>query len=191
MLSCAVECKRIRTGMRKLELRLLRRSALDLERKAIRLRPEDAKTGKARVVPLTERVAIAIRSLPDPIEGEHVFVNPETASPGMTRTASSSGSAGTSGSRAPGYTTAPELQHERASTRLDGVRGDEGDRARDPERLRAVQHRGRGDARQVIRRLEAGATTELARARPESRQDSVKIRGGVPREEKGPTAKLT
>ena len=45
------------------------------------------------------------------------------------------------------------------------------------------------DARQVIRRLEAGATSELARARPESRQDSVKIRRGATRNEKGPTAK--
>ena len=69
------------TGMRKSELRLLRRSALDLERKTIRLRPEDTKTGRARVVPLTERVASALRSLPTPLEGEYVFVNPETGEP--------------------------------------------------------------------------------------------------------------
>jgi len=37
------------TGMRKTELRLLRWAALDLERKTIRLRPEDTKTGRARV----------------------------------------------------------------------------------------------------------------------------------------------
>ncbi len=40
------------------------------------------------------------------------------------------------------------------------------------------------DAREVIRRLEAGAASEHARARPESGQDSVKMSGGAPRKEK-------
>ncbi len=42
------------------------------------------------------------------------------------------------------------------------------------------------DAREVIRRLEAGAASELARARPESRQDSVKIPVASPGKEKAP-----
>jgi integrase len=45
------------------------------------------------------------------------------------------------------------------------------------------------DAREVIRRLEAGAASELARTRPESRQDAVKVRASRPRKAKGPTAK--
>ena len=45
------------------------------------------------------------------------------------------------------------------------------------------------DAREVIRRLEAGAASELAGTRPESRQDSVKIRRGGGRKLKGPTGK--
>ena len=69
-------------GMRKTELRLLRQRCLDLERKAIRLRPEDTKTGRARVVPLTERVVQAIRSLSMPIDREYVVVNPEAGQPG-------------------------------------------------------------------------------------------------------------
>jgi integrase len=47
------------TGMRKTELRLLRRACLDLATRAIRLRPEDTKTGRARVVPLTARAGAA------------------------------------------------------------------------------------------------------------------------------------
>jgi integrase len=42
------------TGMRKTDLRLLHRASLDLARKVVRLRPEDTKTGKGRVVPLTD-----------------------------------------------------------------------------------------------------------------------------------------
>jgi hypothetical protein len=45
------------------------------------------------------------------------------------------------------------------------------------------------DAREVIRRHEAGAASELARTEPESRQDSVKIGEGCGRKVKGPTGK--
>jgi hypothetical protein len=45
------------------------------------------------------------------------------------------------------------------------------------------------DAREVIRRLEAGPASELARTQPESRQDSVKIRASHSGKAKGPTAK--
>jgi hypothetical protein len=40
-----------------------------------------AQTGKARIVPLTDRVVEAIRSLPTPLGKDHVFVNPDTGNP--------------------------------------------------------------------------------------------------------------
>ena len=45
------------------------------------------------------------------------------------------------------------------------------------------------DARTVIRRLQAGTATELARTGQELRQDSVKIHRIAVRQEEGPTAK--
>ncbi|HEX5851858.1 MAG TPA: hypothetical protein VFY36_02080, partial [Solirubrobacteraceae bacterium] len=45
------------------------------------------------------------------------------------------------------------------------------------------------DAREVIRRLQAGAATELATRSQNLRQDSVNICRGAARQEKGPTAK--
>lgn len=45
------------------------------------------------------------------------------------------------------------------------------------------------DAREVIRRLEAGAASELARTEPESRQNSVTIGEGRAQTLKGPTGK--
>ncbi len=181
------------TGMRKTELRLLRRASLDLVRKVIRLRPEDTKTGKGRVVPLTERVVAAIRSLPTPIgreQGEYVFVNPETGAPWDD----------------------PYRHFKKVCRRL----GIEGVWLHDTRRSFSTNARRRGssesevmkvtghttrstfdrynivdeeDAREVIRRLEAGAASELAGTRPESRQDSVKIREGRGRKHKGPTGK--
>lgn len=46
------------------------RGSLDLARKVVRLRPEDTKTGRSRVVPLTDRVVAAISLLPTPIGRE-------------------------------------------------------------------------------------------------------------------------
>lgn len=178
------------TGMRKTELRLLRRAALDLERKAIRLRPEDTKTGRARVVPLTERVVAAIRSLPTPLESEYVFVNPETGEPWND----------------------PYRLFKRVCTEL----GIEGVWLHDMRRSFSTNARRRGssesevmkvtghttrstfdrynivdeeDAREVIRRLEAGAASELARSQSESRDDSVRSRASRPRRAKAPTPK--
>ena len=44
------------------------------------------------------------------------------------------------------------------------------------------------DAREVIRRLEAGAASELARTEPKSRQDSVKIDSECGQTREGPTS---
>jgi integrase len=181
------------TGMRKTELRLLRRASLDLARKVVRLRPEDTKTGKGRVVPLTDRVVAAICSLPTPIgrePGEYVFVNPETGGPWNN----------------------PYRLFQRACKQL----GIEGVWLHDTRRSFSTNARRRGssesevmkvtghttrstfdrynivneeDAREVIRRLEAGAASELARTEPELRQNSVKIREGDAQTLKGPTGK--
>jgi integrase len=181
------------TGMRKTELRLLRRASLDLARKVVRLRPEDTKTGKGRVVPLTDRVVAAICSLPTPIgrePGEYVFVNPETGGPWNN----------------------PYRLFKKACKQL----GIEGVWLHDTRRSFSTNARRRGssesevmkvtghatrstfdrynivdeeDAREVIRRLEAGAASELARTEPELRQDSVNIREGGAQTLKGPTGK--
>ncbi len=45
------------------------------------------------------------------------------------------------------------------------------------------------DAREVIRRLQVGAATELAMRSQKLRQDSVKIRRSASRQEEGPTGK--
>lgn len=178
------------TGMRKAELRLLRWAALDLDRKAIRLRPEDTKTGRARVVPLTQRVVAAIRSLPTPLGGEYVFVNPETGEPWndpyrlFKRVCRDLGIEGV------------WLHDMRRSFSTNARRRG----SSESEVMKVTGHTTRStfdrynivdeeDAREVIRRLEAGAASELARARPESRQDSVKIRASRPGKAKGPTAK--
>jgi hypothetical protein len=44
------------------------------------------------------------------------------------------------------------------------------------------------DAREVIRRLEAGTALELAKMSQKLRQDSVKMDDAAARQEKGPTA---
>jgi len=152
------------TGMRKTELRLLRRACLDLTRKIIRLRPEDAKTGKGRVIPLTDRVVDAIRSLPTLLGSEYVFVNPETSGPwsdpyklfrkvcqglgiegvwlhdtrrSFSTNARRRGSSESEVMKVTGHTTGSTF-----------------------DRYNIVDEE---DAREVIRRLEAGAASELAR----------------------------
>ena len=178
------------TGMRKTELRLLRTAALDLERKAIRLRPEDTKTGRARVVPLTDRVVAAIRSLTTPVGGEYVFVNPETGAPWddpyrvFKRVCKQLGIKGV------------WLHDTRRSFSTNARRRG----SSESEVMKVTGHTTRStfdrynivdeeDAREVIRRLEAGAASELARTHPESRQDSVKISVTRSGKAKGPTAK--
>ena len=181
------------TGMRKTELRLLRRSSLDLIRKVIRLRPEDTKTGRGRVVPLTGRVVAAIRSLPTPIgreQGEFVFANPETGGPWndpyklFKAVCKQVGIAGV-------------WLHD---TRRSFVTNARRRGSSESEVMKVTGHTTRStfdrynivneeDAREVIRRLEAGVASELAGTEPESRQDSVKIREGEAQEPKGPTGK--
>jgi integrase len=164
------------TGMRKSELRLLHRSRLDLDRTAIRLQAEDTKTGRPRIVPLTDRVVEAIRSLPTPLGKEHVFVNPETGKPWDD----------------------PYKLFKKVcgSLRIEGVwlhdtRRSFSTNARrrgssESEVMKVTGHTTRStfdrynivdeeDAREVIRRLEAGAATELARTPRKLRQDSVKM----------------
>jgi hypothetical protein len=150
--------------MRKTELRLLRRSRLDIDRKAIRLRPEDTKTGRARVVPLTERVVEALRSLPMPPESEYVFVNPEAGQPWndphrlFKKACKALGLAGV------------WLHDTRRSFSTNARRRG----SSESEVMKVTGHTTRStfdrynivdeeDAREVIRRLEAGAATELAR----------------------------
>ena len=167
------------TGMRKTELRLLRRSRLDLARNVILLRPEDTKTGRARVVPLTDRVVEAIRSLPSLLGSEYVFVNPETGKPWndpyklFKRVCRSLGIEGV------------WLHDTRRSFSTNARRRG----SSESEVMKVTGHTTRStfdrynivdeeDAREVIRRLQAGAATEL-----------VKVRRGTARQERGLTAK--
>ena len=170
------------TGMRKSELRLLRPACLDLETKAIRLWPGDTKTGKGRIVPLTDRVVEAIRSLPTPLGKNHVFVNPETGKPwndpyklfkkvctlvgiegawlhdtrrSFSTNARRRGSSESEVMKVTGHTTRSTF-----------------------ERYNIVDEE---DAREVIRRLQAGTATELAKRPQKLRQDSVSIRRGASR----------
>ncbi len=178
------------TGMRKTELRLLRRSRLDLGRNVILLRAEDTKTGRARVVPLTDRVVEAIRSLPSLLGSEYVFVNPETGKPWndpyklFKRVCRSLGIEGV------------WLHDTRRSFSTNARRWG----SSESEVMKVTGHTTRStfdrynivdeeDARTVIRRLQAGTATELARTGQELRQDSVKIHRSAVRQEKGPTAK--
>jgi integrase len=178
------------TGMRKTELRLLQRSRLDLEAKAIRLRPEDTKTGRARVVPLTERVVDAIRSLPAQPDAEYVFVNPETGQPWndphklFKKICASVGIRGV------------WLHDTRRSFSTNARRRG----SSESEVMKVTGHTTRStfdrynivdeeDARAVIRRLELGASQELASTPQKLRQDSIKIPDAAPRQEKGPTGK--
>ena len=177
------------TGMRKTELRLLRQSCLDLDRKAIRLRPEDTKTGRARVVPLTERVVEAIRSLSIPEEREYVFVNPETGQPWndpyrlFKKVCRPLGITGvwlhdtrrsfSTNARRRGSTESEVMKVTGHTTRSTF------------DRYNIVDEE---DAREVIRRLEAGTALELAKTTQKLRQDSVKMDDAAARQEKGPTA---
>jgi integrase len=177
------------TGMRKTELRLLRRACLDLTRKAIRLRPEDTKTGKGRVVPLTDRVVAAIRSLPTPLGSEYVFVNPETSGPWndpyrlFRKVCQGLGIEGV------------WLHDTRRSFSTNARRRG----SSESEVMKVTGHTTRStfdrynivdeeDAREVIRRLEAGTASELARTEQKSRQDSVKMDSGCGRKDEGPTS---
>ena len=179
------------TGMRKTELRLLRRSRLGLDRKAIRLRPEDTKTGRARVVPLTERVVEAIRSLPTSPDSEYVFVNPETGQPW-----SDPYRLFKKACKALGLTGVWLHDTRRSFSTNARRRG-----SSESEVMKVTGHTTRStfdrynivdeeDAREVIRRLEAGTATELARTTQKLRQDSVKILDDAARNDKGPTVKL-
>lgn len=177
------------TGMRKTELRLLRRACIDLTRKVIRLRPEDTKTGKGRVVPLTDRVVAAIRSLPTPLGSEYVFANPETNRPWsdpyklFRRVCQGLGIGGV------------WLHDTRRSFSTNARRRG----SSESEVMKVTGHTTRStfdrynivdeeDAREVIRRLEAGAASELARTERESRQDSVKMHSGSEPKDEGPTS---
>jgi integrase len=175
------------TGMRKTELRLLRRSRLDLERTAIRLQPEDTKTGRPRVVPLTDRVVEAIRSLPTPLGKEHVFVNPGTGKPWddpyklFKKVCKSLAIEGV------------WLHDTRRSFSTNARRRG----SSESEVMKVTGHTTRStfdrynivdeeDAREVIRRLQVGAATEVDRGPQKLRQDSVKIRDSAARQEKRP-----
>lgn len=67
------------TGLRREEIRLLRRDQVDWEAGSIRLYEENTKTHKARVVHLTYRSLKALRDLPD--NGVHLFANEATGRP--------------------------------------------------------------------------------------------------------------
>jgi integrase len=71
----------LETGMRKNELRVLKRDQLDLPGRAIRLTADDTKGDQGRTIPLSARAVEALRSLPATMVGPYVFVNPETKKP--------------------------------------------------------------------------------------------------------------
>jgi integrase len=71
----------LETGMRKNELRVLKRDQLDMPGKAIRLTADDTKGDQGRAIPLSARAVEAIRSLPATIVGPYLFVNPKTRKP--------------------------------------------------------------------------------------------------------------
>jgi integrase len=68
------------TGLRKGEVLRLRWEQVDLRARCLRLRPQDTKEERGRVVYLTARSCASIKSLPRPLRSPWVFTSPETGS---------------------------------------------------------------------------------------------------------------
>ena len=71
----------LNTGMRKSEVLGLKWDAMDFRRGLIQIAAQDAKSGKARSVPMSPALFKTLRDLHAGASSEHVFRNPETGKP--------------------------------------------------------------------------------------------------------------